>query len=195
MYTIAEQQDGKEVVMIKAITKCLTNDKSFFRLKSAVTNRETGKRNDLPCLRVVLTNGSTDHRFEVRWSNYYEQNGMDSGKFKLVRVDTGKPVFLLMKDINNRTVVDKRTGKPVIDFTAMAMRFGSEPVWSDDTRPVILGWEFGKNQPFEEHQELMFECETLDKTYDKLCRRFGSELSNEILELFITHKVFAEFVS
>ena len=67
-YYIDEQKDGRgedaEMVLIKQVKKGVSTDAKgkiagMFPLKSV-----GGKQ--LPCLKVVVSNGSPDHRFEVR---------------------------------------------------------------------------------------------------------------------------------
>jgi len=199
MYNIDEQKDGRgedaEMVLIKQVKRGVATDKStgkiggMFPLKSV-------NGNQLPCLKVKLSSPEfPGSRFEVRWSNYYEQFGNSPGKFKLVRVDIGQPLFLWEHDINGRKIVNKRTGKNQIDFVGMAMRFGSEPIWSDEKYPKVLGWEFGQSQPFSETTVDMFECESFDHAETLLTDRFGESLTTEILMLFVTQELFCEFVS
>ena len=146
-YKIVEQKDGKgdaaEMVLIKAVKKGVTTDsagkiKGMFPLKSVSGGQ-------LPCLKVVLSNGDDDHRLEVRWSNYYEQNGTNPGKFKLVFVKAKQPIFHYQHDSGNgRKVINRRTNQPCIDFVRMATEYGSEPIMSDGKYPKIIGWNFGE---------------------------------------------------
>ena len=77
-------------------------------------------------LKVVIGNGDTDHRFELRWSNHAEINDNEPGKFKIVRVDLGKPHILYVTDLlSGRKMMNPKTGKPVIDFVAMAVMYGT----------------------------------------------------------------------
>ena len=208
-YAIDEQTEGRgenaKTVFIKAITKCPATDKTgkmtgLFPLKSAAStlNPETGKweRNTLPCLKVKLSNPLfSDHRFEVRWSNYYEQISTTPGKFKLVRVDLNEPVFLYDTDAGNgRKIINRKTGKPQVDYVAMAMQFGSEPIWSDEKYPKLIGWSWGEKQSFKEESFEMWETETFDEAESKLTERFGDDLANEILLLFVGHEEFSRFL-
>jgi hypothetical protein len=207
-YSIVEQTEGKgeeaEVVLIKQVKRGASTDKAgkvsgFFPLLAGFYEKnDDGKmvRAQLPCLKVILSNGDDDHHFEVRWSNYYGQSGLNPGKFKLVYVATKRPLFFYEHDIsNNRKLVDKRTGNPIIDFVKMATEYGSEPIMSEGRWPKVIGWNFGDKQAFVKETDDMWECETFDETERKLTERFGKELANEILMLFVEHEVFNKWIN
>lgn len=197
-YYIDEQKDGRgedaEMVLIKEVKKGVSTDSAgkisgMFPLKSV-----SGKQ--LPCLKVVVSNGDDDHRFEVRWSNYYEQRGTNPGKFKLVFVKAKQPIFHYQHDSgNNRKIIDKRTGKPCIDFVRMATEYGSEPIMSDGKYPKVIGWNFGEKQAYTNETEEMWEAETLDGAEANLTVRFGESLAADIMCLFVDHDLFHSFYS
>jgi hypothetical protein len=187
-YKIEPQEEGrgdnKHEVLIKQTTKGVATDKmgkktGMFPLKAA-------SGNTLPCLKVKLSHPERpDHRFEVRWSNYYEQKGANPGKFKLVHVETKKPVLLYVTDSGNgRKRFHK--GNPQIDYVGMAVQFGS-------TYDKATGWEFGENQPFNEESSELWEHETIDQAFLSLAERFGEELAHTVMVLFLTHSLFGEF--
>lgn len=195
-YFIDEQKDGRgedaEMVLIKQVKKGVSTDAKgkiagMFPLKSV-----SGKQ--LPCLKVVVSNGSPDHRFEVRWSNYYEQRGDNPGKFKLVRIDNEQPLFFYQLDHgSNRKMIDRRTGKPMIDFVRMATEYGSEPIMSEGKYPKVIGWNFGEKQAYVSEPTEFWETESLDDADAKLAERFGESLATEIMELFVSHELYHEF--
>ena len=196
MYSIVLQKDGRgdaaEMVPIKKVSKAVSTDKAtgkvagMFPLKSAVFNKETGKFNPLPCLKVVLSDGRDDHLFAVTWSNHKETIAEAPGKIKLVRTDRGQPLMLFVKDIiNNRTVKD-RNGRECIDYVEMAQRFGSHFDPKD-------GWTWGKKQPFQETKEDMFDTEDIDTALTLLSKRFGDDLANEVIGLIVDHDLFRKF--
>jgi len=197
-YYIEEQKDGRgedaEMVLIKEVKKGVSTDKAtgkiagMFPLKSV-----SGKQ--LPCLKVIVSNGDDDHKFEVRWSNYYEQRGTNPGKFKLVFVKKEQPIILYQHDTNNRKVIDRRTGKPMIDYVEMAVKYGSEPIWSDAKYPKVIGWNYGERQAYESQTEEMWEEESLDGAEASLTKRFGESLAADIMCLFVDHALFHSFYS
>lgn len=195
-YFIEEQKDGRgedaEMVLIKQIKKGVSTDTNgkisgMFPLKSV-----SGKQ--LPCLKVVVSNGSTDHRFEIRWSNYYEQKSEDPGKFKLVRIDNEQPIIFYQEDCETkRKINDSRTGKPMVDYVRMAQEFGTEAVFSEGKFPKFVRWEFGPKQGYVSKTTEMWETETMDRAEELLTKQFGEELATEAMELFVTHELFNEF--
>ena len=195
-YYIEEQKDGKgdnaQMVLIKQVKKGVSTDgagkiSGMFPLKSI-----SGKQ--LPCLKVVVANGAGDHRFEVRWSNYYEQKGLNPGKFKLVHVANEQPVILYQLNDNNRKVIDRRTGKPMIDFVEMSKKFGSEPIMSDDKYPRVTGWEFGERQAYTQETADVWESGMFEVAHSQLVERFGKELADDIMLQFVENDLFASFI-
>jgi hypothetical protein len=167
------------------------------RLAGFYVENDEGKkvRATLPCLKVVLSNGDEDFHLEVRWSNYYGQKGLNPGKFKLVFVKDKQPNFIYQHDHGNgRKMIDKRTGKPMIDFVEMATRFGSEPIMSEGKYPKVIGWNFGEKQTYTRESEDMWECETFSETQTRLIERFGMSLATDILLLFVEHEVFSSWI-
>lgn len=195
-YFIEEQKDGKgdkaEMVLIKQVKRGINTDDAgkingMFPLKSV-----SGKQ--LPCLKVVVSNGMGDHRFEVRWSNYYEQKSLNPGKFKLVHVSNEQPVILYQLDQNNRKVIDRRTGKPMIDFVEMSKKFGSEPIFSEDKYPKLMGWNFGERQAYTNETSDVWESGMFEMAHKQLVERFGKELADDIMLQFMEHELFASFI-
>lgn len=193
-YEIELQEVKDELVAIKAVNKCVSTDKlgnktGMFPLKSA-------EGNVLPCLKVKVSHPDhPDHRFEIRWSNYYEDVSGEPGKFKLVRVDYGQPVFLYQTDHNGRKRNCPKTGKPLIDYVEMAKQFGSEPDGEyRGKRFIQTGWNWGSKQKFIETVLDMDESSNIDGITAILNKRFGEDLTLEILELFINEDLFTQFV-
>ena len=194
MYHIVEQSEGrgdnKKAVLIKVVTRGVTTENGkvsgMFPLKSA-------KGNPLPCLKVVLEDpAQSDHHFEVRWSNYHEQVSDSPGKFRLVRIDHHNPDILYQTE-NGRKVLDPIYRSPLVDYIEMAKRYGTEATWSDDKKPKFLGWVWGQKQVFLDAPIDMAETELLDMAEHILTERFGDELANAVLTLFVEHPLFHKF--
>ena len=194
MYHIVEQSEGrgdnKKAVLIKVVTRGVTTENGkvsgMFPLKSA-------KGNPLPCLKVVLEDpAQSDHHFEVRWSNYHEQVSDSPGKFRLVRIDHHNPEIIYQTE-NGRKILDPIYRSPLIDYIEMAKRYGTEATWSDDKKPKFLGWVWGQKQVFLDAPIDMAETELLDMAEHILTERFGDELANAVLTLFVEHPLFHKF--
>lgn len=186
-YEIEMQEQGEELVACKQIKMGVSTDKQTGQKKGMFPLKSING-DPLPCLKVRLSNGDADHRFELRWSNYYETMGSECpGKFKLVRVDLTKPLMLYVTDQGNgRKLMHKN--RPVIDHVAMAMRFGSH--YDHET----LSWTWGDNQPFEQGTEEMWESSNLDTVIAEMTSRFGEELAEEAILAVCNHALFQEFL-
>lgn len=190
MYSVELQETKDEVVPIKVVTKGVGEDKSgnksCFPLKNV-------KGKPLPCLKVKISNGDTDHRFEVRWSNYYDEFSDNPGKFKLVKINVGQPKLLYVTDGDTGRKL-MRNGNPVIDYMAMLTQYGTEAVGEyRGNRFIRTGWEFGKNQPFEETVTELAETQLVDGITEILTEQFGEELAVEVTTLFVEHPLFFQF--
>lgn len=188
-YSIEMQTEGmgenKREVRCKvgghaASTDKVTGEKRGFQLKSAEGNK-------LPMLKVKLSNPAhSDHRFEVRWSNYHEQMDIDSpGTFKLVRVDIGQPQFIYVLNEGRKMM---HRGRPCIDYAEMAVRYGSH-------YDTITGkWTFGENQPIDEVSKELVNTDSLHGIEAALVEQFGEDLTDEVLSEIVTHSLFLKFV-
>ena len=166
-YSIEPQQQKDEEVLIKEIGMGVNIDKTTGQ-KAGMFPLKSAKGNPLPCLKVKISDGSTDHRFEIRWSNYYEE--MDEnvpGKFTLVRVDLGKPLFLYVTNHDtNRKVMHK--GNPCIDYVEVAKRWGSH--YTPES-----GWVYGENHPRTEETMLIAESQCIE-FLNVVIEMFGEDL-------------------
>ena len=107
-----------------------------------------------------------DH-YCVTWSNYQHEKGENPGKFKIQRIEYKKPTVYVsnLKD---------KYGNKVVDV-----------LWhrQNDHRAKPERTECWDKPP---------EAETLSKACDMLVKRFGTEQAHKILNLFISHELFAE---
>lgn len=189
MYQIMEQKQGRgenaEMVLIKRVSKGVSTDakgkiSGMFPLKSV-----SGK--PLPCLKVILSDGSEDHSFSVRWSNYNEQVDLSPGTFRLVRTDIGTPLMIYIKDAVSNRVLNDRSGRKMIDYVEMAQRY-------DSHFDPKNGWTYGENQARVETTEEMFATDDIDRANELLEARFGPDLANDVMSLFVDHDLFRSFM-
>ena len=189
MYQIMEQKQGRgenaEMVLIKRVSKGVSTDakgkiSGMFPLKSV-----SGK--PLPCLKIVLSDGSEDHYFSVRWSNYNEQVDLSPGTIRLVRTDIGTPLMVYIKDAVSNRILNDRNGRKMIDYVEMAQRY-------DSHFDPKNGWTYGENQPRVETTEEMFATEDIDRANELLEARFGADLANDVMSLLVDHDLFHSFM-
>ena len=186
-YEVLPQMEKGEEVFVKRIKVVPTTDKLGNKIGMAPLKSAKGKT--LPMLKVVIGNGDTDHRFELRWSNHAEINDNEPGKFKIVRVDLGKPHILYVTDLlSGRKMMNPKTGKPVIDFVAMAVMYGT-------TQAVDGSRNFGPTQTFEQGDELFGEFEHLRTAFHKLSEMFGEDVARQALRLIKSHELYAVYTA
>ena len=126
-----------------------------------------------PCLSVHVCSerdSYPDSYFCVTWSNASKAKGSNPGKFKLQRMETRRKV-IWMTNADGRRM--KHKGRFVVDQLAM-----------NQTKPEYERVGLWDNPP---------EAETLENALDLLTKRFGEATALEVLALFTTHEVYAEY--
>lgn len=170
--------DGEQAeVMIKRITRRPGEGKegmTFFPIT-------------FPLLKVVVTAPKMgSEQLEISWSNFYsDSDPVNPGKWFLRLVDQ-IPKMLYEKDFVSKRVMMHK-GRKVEDKLTMAKLYGT-------TFEPGIGWTYGEDHPME--RTVLHESETSSVAGIEamLEAKFGNELMSEILNLFVTHELFTEFL-
>ena len=190
-YAIELQKDGRgedaEMVRIKTVAKAVTTDKKTGKPNGMFPLKAHDGKTALPCLKVKVGNGDESLHFAVMWSNYYLGHDLNCpGKFKVVKIETGKPLMLYVTDLmHGRKLKHKMNDQ--IDYVGMALKFGS--TYENGV------WNWGEDQAFEEKRTDICDSETVDGTLAMLANLFGDELAIEILSEFASHDLLQEYVA
>ncbi len=123
---------------------------------------------------------------EVTWSNFYsESDPVNPGKWAFRLIDQ-IPEMIYDKDSHSQRVIIKN-GKKIEDRVAMAKKWGSH--WEP-----IIGWTYGENHPMKRTVLNEVETSSINGIEAILTEKVGNDLMSEILNLFVTHELFTEFL-